>query len=60
MVELLTPHEVALRLRVTPRQVHRLIEQGELSTVRIGKRTVRIPAHSVDDLLQRGHSACWK
>lgn len=58
MSELLTPDEVAERLRVTSRQVHNLIAQGELSAVRIGKRTVRVPRHAVDDLLNRGYRAC--
>lgn len=60
MTELMRPKEVAAALRVTIKQVHNLIAEGELSVVRIGKRTVRIPAHSVDDLLKRGLNACSK
>lgn len=54
MTELMTPQEVADQLRISSRQVHRLIESNDLNSVRIGRNTVRIPADSVKALIERG------
>ena len=44
---LLTVADVAERLRVSTRQVWRLIHDDELETIRIGARGVRVPAASL-------------
>lgn len=54
--ELLTPAEVATQLRITPRQVYRLIEDPDcpLAGTRIGGKTIRIYAASVLATVARG------
>lgn len=51
---LLTPEEVATRLRTTRRHVYNLIKRGDLKAVRIGVRAWRIPAENLDALIARG------
>jgi len=46
-LQLMTVADVADRLRISTRQVWRLIADGELETVRIGSRAVRVPTASV-------------
>jgi len=58
MHNLLKPSEVAEKLRVTRRQVYRLVDEGELQGIRIGKGSVRIPAESVEALIERGKTEC--
>jgi excisionase family DNA binding protein len=52
-LQLLTVADVADRLRISTRQVWRLIADDELETVRIGSRAVRVPASSVKAYLAR-------
>ena len=47
---LLTPREVADRLRVSPRTVQNWIRDGKLPAIRVSPRVVRVPADSVDAL----------
>jgi excisionase family DNA binding protein len=49
---LLTRREVAEALGVSVQTVARLIERGDLETVRVGVRFVRIPIESVEQYLQ--------
>jgi excisionase family DNA binding protein len=49
---LLTRREVAEALGVSVQTVARLIGRGELETVRVGERFVRIPAESLEQYLQ--------
>jgi excisionase family DNA binding protein len=49
---LLTRREVAEVLGVSVQTVARLIERGELETMRVGERFVRIPAESLEQYLQ--------
>lgn len=49
----LTVAETARRLSVSPRQVWRLIHDGEVETVRIGTRGVRVLTRSLLDYLER-------
>jgi excisionase family DNA binding protein len=44
--------DVAKRLRVDKSHVYRLIESGELPSVRIGERTVRVPAGGLEAYLE--------
>jgi excisionase family DNA binding protein len=45
------PRDVAALLELSPSQVYRMIESGELEHRRIGARAIRIPAHAVAALL---------
>lgn len=51
----LTAGEVALRLRVSVMTVYRLIEDGSLRALRIG-RSFRIPTEALDDYLRRAEA----
>jgi excisionase family DNA binding protein len=48
---LLTPKEVATRLRVSPRTVYSWIESGRLASVRLSARTTRVPEAAVSALV---------
>jgi excisionase family DNA binding protein len=48
---LLTPKEVAERLRVSPRTVYSWIEGGRLASVRLSERVTRVPEEAVDALV---------
>ncbi len=48
---LLTVKEVAARLQVSPEQVRRLIRAGDLPSVDLGPRTVRIRPADLEDFL---------
>lgn len=52
MGELLTPAEVAQRLKVTTRQVRNYIKDGTLEHVKISPRVIRIPASSLEKLIK--------
>lgn len=54
--ELLRPIEVADRLKISVRQVYKLIGDGpgQLRATRIGNKTIRIYADSVDALIEQG------
>jgi excisionase family DNA binding protein len=54
-VSFLTTKEVAEKLRVTVRTVHKLIEEGELTAFRVGSQW-RIPPEEVDAMLERNVS----
>lgn len=45
---LLTVAEVAQRLRVTDKLVRRLIARGDLTAIKLSRRTLRVEAASVD------------
>ena len=47
---LLTVRDVAERLQVSGRTIHRLIEAGDLTVIRIG-RSVRVSEEALKDLL---------
>jgi excisionase family DNA binding protein len=47
---LLTPKEVADRLRVSHDTVSRMIKRGELPAIRLSQRIVRIPVPAVERL----------
>jgi uncharacterized protein len=47
---LLTPREVAERLRVSPRTVQNWIRDGKLPAARVSPRVVRVPADAVEAL----------
>ena len=49
---LLSRGEVAEVLGVSVQTVARMIERGELETVQVGERFVRIPAESLEHYLQ--------
>jgi excisionase family DNA binding protein len=49
----LTITEAARRLAVSPMTIRRLLENGALARVAVG-RSVRVLARSVDDLAERG------
>jgi excisionase family DNA binding protein len=55
--EMLTPREVADRLRVSPRTVLNWIDTGKLEAVRISPRVTRIPAAAVDALVTVGDAS---
>jgi excisionase family DNA binding protein len=51
---LLTIGDTADKLRVSPQTVRRLIDLGEIATVRIGERAVRIERGALESLIKRG------
>lgn len=51
MNEYSTVHEVAERLRVSPMTIYRLVQQGELPSVTIG-RSIRVLWSGVEEYLQ--------
>ncbi|MBN1817658.1 MAG: helix-turn-helix domain-containing protein [Sedimentisphaerales bacterium] len=55
--QLLTPHEVALRLRVTSEQIRSLIRRGQLAAVNVGagkKRPLyRVTPAALDTFLEK-------
>lgn len=54
--QLMTVHEVAARLRFSPRQVYRLCETNQLPCVRLGRgkwRSVRIRPEAVQSYLEQ-------
>lgn len=52
--QLLRVAEAAKELACAPKTVWRLISGGELVTVRIGRRGVRISRKSMDDFISKG------
>ena len=50
MDQLLTQQQVADRFQVSTRTVRRWISDGRISAYRIGRRCIRIDAHSLDFL----------
>jgi excisionase family DNA binding protein len=48
---LLTPKEVAGRLRVTDGTVKNLIHRGELRAVRVGAKLLRVDSRALDEYL---------
>ena len=60
---LLTVADVAARLRVSTRQVWRLIHDDELETIRLGARSVRVPLESLAAYVarqaERGERERW-
>ncbi len=52
-VELLTTREVARLLRLSPETIRRLVINGGLQGIRIG-RSYRIPKSAVDRMLRQG------
>jgi excisionase family DNA binding protein len=54
MTNLLTPEEVAERLRVSPRSVRRWIADGKLSAVTLPSGRVRIDEVAIDALIASG------
>lgn len=51
--DLYTVKEAAFRLSTSTRQVWRLIADGELETVRVGARAVRVPRVSLTGYITR-------
>lgn len=49
---MLTPEEVASKLRIHKLTVMRLIKTGKLNAVKIGYRTIRISEESLESYLQ--------
>jgi excisionase family DNA binding protein len=49
---LLTPKEVAERLRVSPRTVYSWMESGRLGSVRLSQRVTRVPEDAVESLVR--------
>lgn len=48
---LLSVRRAAARLDISPRQLYRMIQRGELGAVQLGQRMMRIPASEVDRLV---------
>lgn len=53
-VQFLTVAEVATMMRVSKMTVYRLVHNGELPAVRVGK-SFRVPEKAVDDYLQSAY-----
>lgn len=53
-VRFLTVAEVAQTMRVSKMTVYRLVHNGELEAVRVG-RSFRVPDHAVDEYLKKSY-----
>ena len=53
MTDYMRVKEVAAQLSVSEQTVRKLLRAGELQSIRIGKRAVRITRESVDAYLRR-------
>ena len=51
---LLTPAEVCGQLNISIKTMHVFIERGDLKAVKLGPRSTRVYADSVDELLKNG------
>lgn len=51
--DILTIQEVAKILKVNVRTVYRWIDQGDLKTARIGRKTYRVFEHDLKDFLRK-------
>jgi len=52
--ELLKPAEVCERLSINNDTMHRLIESGKLRAVKLGPKSTRVYADSLQELLKNG------
>lgn len=50
-VELLTVEETARFLRIGRTKAWELVQRGEIPSIRIGRRSIRVPAKALRDLL---------
>lgn len=53
-VKFLTVAEVAAAMRVSKMTVYRLVHNGELEAVRVG-RSFRVPEHAVEEYLRKSY-----
>jgi len=53
--ELLTPSEVASRLRLTIGTIKWYIQTGKLKAVKVGYRTIRITQKDLDEFIEEHH-----
>lgn len=51
--KLLSVQRTADLLCVTPKRVYRMIQEGQLASLRIGYRTIRITEESLDDYISQ-------
>ena len=51
---LLTPAEVCEQLNISIKTMHVFIQRGDLKAVKLGPRSTRVYADSVDELLKNG------
>lgn len=51
-VKLLKPTEVAKRLDVSRRQVYYLIEKGELPSVTVGEKSIRVDENDLQEYIE--------
>jgi len=54
--KMLRPSEVCEQLNITNETMHTMIADGRLVATKLGPRTTRIYADSVDELIERGHA----
>ena len=52
---ILTVNEVAERLRIHPRTAYRLVNNGTIPSIRVG-RQIRVSARALDDYLDGQHA----
>lgn len=52
--ELLTVEQAAEKLKMHPDTIRRLLRDGQLPGIKLGKRQWRIPSKALDDYIQRG------
>ena len=55
--KLLRPAEVCTRLNINNDTMHALIKQGQLRAIRLGPKSTRIYADSLDQLLEKGRNS---
>jgi excisionase family DNA binding protein len=54
--DVLTPEEVADKLRVSVRQVYHLVQIGDLESTRLSHKALRVYASSVAEYMDRGRT----
>jgi excisionase family DNA binding protein len=54
--EILTPKEVAELLRVSTRKINRLVAEGQIPCVRIGKRRIRFKREAIMKWFRERHT----
>ena len=57
---LVSLHEAAEILAVSPKTVRRYIAAGDLEAVRLGRRTIRIKTESLDRLINAHPVNAWR
>jgi len=56
MQKLMTANEVASKLSISRSMVYKLMKEGEIQTVRIGARAIRVTVQALQNYVERSSS----